>query len=117
MNKRMIFHNLPSLISVGAEVDDNGLLFVAFAACNRRDQPQRKWATSILNARLDAKKSSSSYFLGVYSGEDIGADVFGPIRDSVRNLRVRRNVKSLVEKIVPPGLVQPNHAWLDSVTL
>jgi hypothetical protein len=107
----MIFHNLESLISVGAEVTDDGDVFVALAACNRKDQPARKWANKVLHERLKGARSSHREFMGTYDGNDIGADVFGPIRDSVRKLNRRRNVDSVKTRI-KENLHKVTKAWL-----
>jgi len=97
---RRIFHNLQSLISVGTDVTEECDVFVAIAACNRKDQPERKLANEILNGRLDSEKGKKRFFMGNYAGEAINADVFGPIHDAVRALDTRRNVDTLAERIL-----------------
>lgn len=93
---RMIFHNMPANISVGANVAENGEVHVAFAAVHPNDlkKSSRKWANKILNDRLEGQ---NRFFMGTYTGDTIGGHVFGPIRDAIRNLSSRRNVSGLPE--------------------
>ena len=105
----MIFHNLAALISVGVDITDEDDVFVAFAACNRKDQPTRKRANEILNGRL---KSNSTLYMGGYTGEDAGADVFGRIRDTVRDLSIRRNFDTLPVLILN-SLRKESTKWFD----
>lgn len=110
--RRMIFHNLPSMISVGVDVTDEGDVFVALAACNRKDQPERRWANRILDARLTSEKGHRRFYMGNYAGEDIGGEVFGPVRDTIRDLSARRNVKD-VPFAIHKGLREGDVEWTD----
>ena len=92
---RMIFHNLPALISVGVEVNNDSEVYVSLASCNRKDQPQRSIANSILNGRLDSGSFRKRTYMGAYTGDSVSRDVYGPIRDGIRELSTRRNVDGI----------------------
>lgn len=112
--RRMVFHNLKALISVGTEVSDEGNVYVALAACNRKDMPTRRAASGILNRRLNSintekrpnqlqnvsdESPQRPYFLGRYEGDNVGKEVMGPIRDTVRSLGRRRNVNGILKQV------------------
>lgn len=116
---RMIFNNLPSTISVGVDINEDGLVKVALAAVHPSDTKKgkgtRRVANNILNGRLNKTGDDKmTRVIGSYKGTAITQEVYGPVRDVVRKLKRRRNVDSifgLIEKNLPQvgvdGLLGP----------
>jgi len=106
MSKRMIFHRAEARLSIGVNIDDSGTITAAVSACHPSDQFRRHIANIKLNGRLDGNAEP----IGVYDGSTPGEDVYGPIRDVVRQLNKRRNVDSLVNKF-REAINQKQLAW------
>lgn len=96
MARRMIFHRGDKRVSIGVTVEDDGSVKLAVAACHKRDNFSRRIGNKIVNGRLD---KGDVVNLGRWNGESVTREVFGPIRDAVRNLRKSRNVQGLHRRI------------------
>lgn len=98
---RMIFHNADNRVSVGVDVDEDGRVYMALSICHPRDQFTRARANLILNGRLN-RRQKNVVMLGklnpglMVKGQKLrlGRNLYGPIRDAVRELpESRRNLK------------------------
>lgn len=95
---RMIFHNLASRLSVGVDIESN-TVFVAFSICKHSDEPSRRFANARLHGQLNGTKYQhigqlrssekvkfgQKFYIGPYEGGQPNKEVFGPVRDMVRN--------------------------------
>ncbi len=98
---RMIFHNLPSNITIGVDIGSTGDIYASLAACHPRDFPKltRRIAYSIVNGRLNNTDTPDRIFIGNYTGKSITKDVYGPIRDTIREMTPKRSVTHVMGKL------------------
>ena len=95
---RSIYHRANARISVGVDIDEDGIVRAAIAACHRNDEFTRRRANDMLNGRLNSAEEFIE--LGVYIGDRPHRDIFAPIRDIFREIKGRRSVESLISLIM-----------------